>query len=71
MYESEPEEKEIGMNARQKLNQIYATGAIVLAAVVGAALNSWWAFGVGLAVVLGLHVWGGSIRLAPARRPVR
>jgi hypothetical protein len=61
----------MGMNARQKLNQVYATGAIVVAAVVGAALNSWWAFGVGLAVLLGLTAWGGSIRLAPARRMVR
>jgi hypothetical protein len=56
------------MHARQKLNQIYASGAIVVAAAVGAALNSWWAFGVGLAVLLGLNTWCGSIRLAPARR---
>lgn len=59
------------MHARQKLDQIYATGAIVVAAVIGVGLNSWWGFGVGLAILLGLNTWGGSIRLAPARRPGR
>lgn len=43
------------MHARQKLNQLYATGAIVLAAMIGVGLNSWWAFGAGPAVLLGLN----------------
>ena len=66
------------MNARQKLNRIYATGAIVVAAVVGAGPNSWWAFGVGLAVLLGLNTRGGrpgwprpAGRGSEGRRPAR
>ena len=51
------------MAARQKLNQLHATGAVVLAAFVGVGFQSWWAFGLGLAALLGLNVWGGSIRL--------
>ena len=56
------------MTARRKLNQIYASAAVIWAALVGAVANSWWAFGVGLGVLLGLYTWGGSIRLTPARR---
>ena len=51
------------MTVRRKLNQVYATGAVALAAFVGAVFQSWWAFGVGLVALLGLNVWGGSIRL--------
>ena len=56
------------MGVRGKLNQLYATGAVALAAFVGAVFQSWWAFGVGAAALLGLNVWGGSIRLGPSSR---
>jgi hypothetical protein len=56
------------MSARNKLNQAYGTAAVVLAAVVGVAFQSWWAFAVGAAALVGLNVVGGHIRLSPARR---
>jgi hypothetical protein len=59
------------MHARQKLNGVYAWGAVVWAGIFGAVANSWWAFGAGLAVLLGLYTWAGSIRLAPDRRTGR
>lgn len=52
------------MSARRKLNQLYATGAAALAGLLGLAFQSWWAFGAFLIGLIGLNVWGGSIRLA-------
>ncbi|QDU21300.1 hypothetical protein [Urbifossiella limnaea] len=52
------------MGARQKLNQLHATGAAVVAGWLGLAFQSWWAFVAFLLGLLGLGVWGGSIRLA-------
>lgn len=52
------------MSARRKLNQLYATGAVVVAGLLGLAAQSWWAFAAFLVLLLGLQVWGGSIRLA-------
>jgi hypothetical protein len=52
------------MSARRKLNQLHATGAAVAAGWLGLAFQSWWAFVAFLAGLLGLQVWGGSIRLA-------
>ncbi|QDU19423.1 hypothetical protein [Urbifossiella limnaea] len=51
------------MSARQKLNQLHATGAAVVAGMLGLAFQSWWAFVAFLLGLLGLGVWGGSIRL--------
>lgn len=59
------------MSARQRLNGVYAWGAVVWAGIFGAVANSWWAFGVGLSARLGLYAWAGPIRLAPDRRPGR
>jgi hypothetical protein len=56
------------MSALGKLNQAYATGAVLLAALVGLAFQSWWAFAVGVVALVGLNVVGGNIRLVPARR---
>lgn len=56
------------MGARNKLNSPYTLGAILLAGFVGAFFNPWWAFGVALAVVVGLHVQAGNIRWAWASR---
>jgi len=52
------------MGARRKLNQLYATGAVVLAGFLGLVFQSWWAFAAFLLGLIGLNVWGGSIRLA-------
>jgi hypothetical protein len=52
------------LSARRKLNQLHATGAAVLAGGLGLAFQSWWAFAAFLLGLLGLNVWGGSIRLA-------
>ncbi len=56
------------MSARRKLNQAYTSGALVLAGFVGLAFQSWVAFVVGLATLIGLNVVGGNIRPAPTRR---
>ena len=32
------------MSARRKLNQLHATGAVVVAGWLGLAFQSWWAF---------------------------
>jgi hypothetical protein len=56
------------MGARQQLNQAHATGALILAAWVGAIFQSWWVFGIFLVLFLALGMWGGSIRLAAGRR---
>ena len=53
---------------RSKLNQFYATGSLILASFIGLCCNSWGAFGVAAAVLLGLDLMGGQIRLAGSRR---
>jgi hypothetical protein len=52
------------MSARRKLNQLYATGAMLLAGFLGLVFQSWWAFAAFLIGGVGLNVWGGNIRLA-------
>ena len=52
------------MSVRHRLNEAYATGAVILAAFLGLVFNSWWVFGVGLGVLLLLKVLGGQIRVA-------
>ena len=54
--------------ARNKLNELYATGSLILAALIGLAFNSWWVFGAAAAILLGLNVMGGQIRVAGYRR---
>ena len=54
--------------ARNKLNELYATGSLILAALIGLAFNSWWVFGAAAAILLGLNVRGGQIRVAGYRR---
>lgn len=61
-------EEGYGWSARQRLNRAHATGAVALAGWVGAIFQSWWVFGIFLALFLALGVWGGSIRLAASRR---
>ena len=54
--------------ARNKLNQIYATGSLILASLIGGSFNSWWAFVAAAAILLGLNVMAGHIRVARYRR---
>jgi acyl dehydratase len=54
--------------ARNKLNQLYATGSLILAAYIGLVFNSWLAFGAASASLLVLNVFGGNIRLVGSRR---
>jgi hypothetical protein len=56
------------MGARQKLNQAVMNGCLIVAGVVGALCRSWLVFGVATAVVIGLAVHGGDIRLRGRRR---
>ena len=49
--------------ARGKLNQSYATGALLIAAFLGLVFSSWWTFGVAAAILLALNVLGGNIRI--------
>jgi hypothetical protein len=54
--------------ARNKLNQLHATGSLILAAYIGLVFNSWLAFGTASAALLVLNVFGGNIRLVGSRR---
>ena len=56
------------MNARRQLNSMYAYATIFAAAWIGACANSWWMFGAALAVLLGLSIHAGRIRLTPRPR---
>jgi hypothetical protein len=55
-------------NARTKLNVAYFNGCLVVAAVIGVALESWIVFLATLAVTIGYGVYGGDIRPKPVRR---
>ena len=55
------------MGARRKLNAGYTASAVVGAVVAGLVLQSWWAFLVGLVVLVGLHVHAGNIRPSTRR----
>jgi hypothetical protein len=56
------------MGARRKLNAGYTAWAVAGAVAAGLLLQSWWAFAVGLVVLVGLNVQAGNIRPAPPRR---
>ena len=49
-------------DARNKLNQFYATGAVLLAVGLGLLFNSWTVFAVAALILLALNVLGGNIR---------
>ena len=51
------------MGARQKLNQAYFNGALVIAAVLGVAAQSWTVFWIATLVVSGSSLHSGGIRL--------
>ena len=49
-------------DARNKLNQFYASGAVLLAVGLGLLFNSWTVFAVAALILLALNVLGGNIR---------
>jgi hypothetical protein len=55
------------MGARRKLNAGYTATAVIGAGVAGLVFQSWWAFVIGLAVLIGLNVHAGNIRPSPRR----
>ena len=50
------------MSARLKLNHVYFNGCLIVAAVVGLIAQSWLAFVVALAVLVGVCGADGAIR---------
>lgn len=51
------------MGARQKLNQAHLNGALVIAAVVGIATQSWTVFWIAALIAAGSSLHSGGIRL--------
>lgn len=51
------------MGARQKLNQAHLNGALVIAAVVGIATQSWAVFWIAALIAAGSSLHSGDIRL--------
>lgn len=56
------------MSARKKLNQAYVNGALVIAAVVGLATQSWTAFVLATAFLVVAALYAGDIRPTSRRR---
>jgi hypothetical protein len=56
------------MGAREKLNQAYLNGAIVVAAIVGLVAQSWTLFWIAVAYVIASSIYGGGIRPKPGRQ---
>ena len=50
------------MGARQKLNQAYVNGALVVAGVAGLVTESWAVFIIVAAVLIGVSTYSGDIR---------
>jgi len=51
------------MGARQKLNQAHLNGALVIAAVIGVATQSWTVFLIAALLAAGSSLHTGDIRL--------
>ena len=56
------------MGARTKLNQIHLLGAVGIAAIVGVLVQSWVAFFIAVAVLVGGAIYAGDVRLGNRRR---
>ncbi len=54
------------MGAREKLNEAFVTGSIVMAAIAGWMTGSWLVFIIAAAIMLAMNVHDGDIR--PSRR---
>jgi hypothetical protein len=50
------------MGARQKLNQAFATGSVIVASVIGLLAQSWGVFFVSLLVLVAGNLYLGEIR---------
>jgi len=50
------------MGAKNDLNEIYLTGSVVLAAVIGASAQSWGVFFVALVLTIGMAAFSKKIR---------
>jgi hypothetical protein len=50
------------VNARNKLNVAYMNGALIVAGVIGVAMQSLLAFGIALAVLVAISVCASDIR---------
>jgi hypothetical protein len=55
------------MGARQKLNGSYFLGSLLLAGLAGGLTDSWLVLVIGLAVLVGINVNNGDIRLGKRR----
>lgn len=51
------------MGARQKLNQIFVLGCVILAAMIGAACGSWTVFAIAGTLLLTASCYAGDIRI--------
>ena len=56
------------MGARHKLNQVHLLGAAGVAAVVGLLTQSWAAFFIALALLVGGAIYAGDVRFDRRRR---
>ena len=54
--------EEADMGAKQKLNNAYFTGSLLLAGFVGWAAGSWWVFLITALLLLALNLCNGDIR---------
>ncbi len=59
------------MGARDKLNAVVIWGCLIASALLGAVMDSWWAFWGSLAVTLVACSSVGGIRTQPDARPTR
>lgn len=50
------------MGARQRLNSLYFTGILIVAAICGAAVESWRIFVLVIIALTAISVHGGNIR---------
>jgi len=56
------------MGVRHKLNQIHLLGAVGIAGIVGVLIQSWAAFFIAAAVLIGGSIYSGDVRLDRRRR---
>ena len=50
------------MGARQKLNEAYVNGALIIAGIAGLVTESWTVFIIAAAVLIGASTYSGGIR---------